>query len=47
MCLQSWFLLKQNVIIEEAFMIKHRFCNVKYRNKIYENKEVTLSLCGE
>ena len=23
----------------------HRFCNVK--NKIYENKDITLSLCGE
>ena len=42
-----WFLLKHNVIIKEAFMIKHRFSNVKYRNKIYENKDITLSLCGE
>ena len=25
----------------------HRFCNVKNRNKIYENKDVTLSLCGD
>ena len=25
----------------------HRFCNVKNRNKIYENKDITLSLCGE
>ena len=32
-----WFLLKHNVFIKEAFMIKHRFCNGKYRNKIYEN----------
>ena len=26
----------------EAFMIKHRFCNVKYRNTIYENMDTTL-----
>ena len=25
----------------------HRFCNVKNVNKIYENKDISLSLCGE
>ena len=39
-----WFRLKDNVIIMEAFMIKHSFCNVKYRNTIYKDI-ASLFLC--